>query len=281
MVETKPVLASPPMRSTTARSAGSGTGGTGRRAAFLLSVVATILMSAASAAGVMMGALYRDPESLSSMLRGFDAVTLLLVVPSLAAALVGVARRSPIAELIWVGLLAAAVYTYAFHVFATSFNDLFLAHIVVLSCSTFALVLALASLDVSGIGSRFGPRTPTRAIGLFLAFLALGLGGMWIYHALRFAISDVVPAGSALVETDAVVHLGFALDLSLLVPAYVAACVLLWRRAAWGTSSRPWSWSPAWSTRSPTSWRCPSRPTPASRVPSRSTRPSRSSPGCS
>ena len=31
-----------------------------------------------------------------------------------------------------------------------------------------------------------------------------------------------------------VVHLGIALDLALLVPAYAAGCVLLWRRAAWG-----------------------------------------------
>src|SRR5690606_34603514 len=43
-----------------------------------------------------------------------------------------------------------------------------------------------------------------------------------------------VPAGSQLVETDTIVHLGMALDLSLLVPLYAAAAVLLWRRVAWG-----------------------------------------------
>ena len=30
------------------------------------------------------------------------------------------------------------------------------------------------------------------------------------------------------------VHLGYALDLALLVPAYTLAAVLLWKRAAWG-----------------------------------------------
>jgi hypothetical protein len=39
----------------------------------------------------------------------------------------------------------------------------------------------------------------------------------------------VLPAGSALVEPDVVVHLGIALDLALLVPAYVLAAVWLWR----------------------------------------------------
>jgi hypothetical protein len=44
---------------------------------------------------------------------------------------------------------------------------------------------------------------------------------------------------TALVETDAIVHLGMALDLSLLVPLYAAAAVLLWRRAAWGCLLAP------------------------------------------
>jgi hypothetical protein len=37
-------------------------------------------------------------------------------------------------------------------------------------------------------------------------------------------------------ETDTVVHLGMALDLTLLVPLYAAAAVLLWRRAPWGNA---------------------------------------------
>jgi hypothetical protein len=37
-----------------------------------------------------------------------------------------------------------------------------------------------------------------------------------------------------LVEPDSVVHLGIALDLALLVPAYVLAAVMLWRGTAAG-----------------------------------------------
>jgi len=57
---------------------------------------------------------------------------------------------------------------------------------------------------------------------------------MWIAAAGRFVVTGEVPGGSALVETDTIVHLGIALDLALLVPVYAAAAVLLWRRAAWG-----------------------------------------------
>jgi hypothetical protein len=64
--------------------------------------------------------------------------------------------------------------------------------------------------------------------------LAASLGGLWVFAALQFARTDRMPAGSALVETDSLVKLGIALDLSLLVPGYALASVLLWRRRPWG-----------------------------------------------
>ena len=57
---------------------------------------------------------------------------------------------------------------------------------------------------------------------------------MWVYLALDNALTGDVPAGSQSVETDAIVHLGMALDLTLLVPLYAAAAILLWRRTTWG-----------------------------------------------
>ena len=81
---------------------------------------------------------------------------------------------------------------------------------------------------------QFSARTPRRWIGGFLAVLAAGLGGMWLVASAQFALTDQVPAGSALVETNSLVTLGIALDLSLLVPGYAVAGVLLWRRHAWG-----------------------------------------------
>jgi hypothetical protein len=121
-------------------------------------------MLVASAAGLLIDGLYGDPESLASMLRGYDLVTLVLVVPILAGALIGVRRGSPIAELIWVGLLVAALYTYAIYVFGAGFNDLLLVHVATFSCSAFALVLALASLNAHSIADCFGSRTPRRLI---------------------------------------------------------------------------------------------------------------------
>jgi hypothetical protein len=97
-----------------------------------------------------------------------------------------------------------------------------------------ALVLTMASIDVESAADRFGARTRARTIAAFLGVLSLALGGMWVYFAVDNAVSGDVPSGSRLVETDTIVRLGMALDLTLLVPLYAVAAVLVWRRAPWG-----------------------------------------------
>jgi hypothetical protein len=204
------------------------------RAATWLSLLVLVSVVGSSAVGLVVDGVYGDPASTASMLRGYDLVTLVIVAPLLAVALLGVRRGSPRAHLLWVGMLAAVVYTYAYYLFGTGFSDAFLVHAVVFSAALFALVLALSGLDVDGVAERVSRRTPVRWIAGLLAFLAVGLGGMWIFHALRFAVTGQLPEGSALVEEPTVAHLGFALDLAVLVPAYALAAVLLWRRAPWG-----------------------------------------------
>ena len=129
-------------------------------------------------------------------------------------------------------MLAYLVYTYAYYLFGPPFNDLFLLHPAVFSSSLFALVLTVCALDVTGVAARFSPRTPRRIVGVVFALLAAALGGIWIYASVRFITTGELPVGSALVEPDVVVQLGLALDLTLLVPAYPLAAVLLWRRIA-------------------------------------------------
>jgi hypothetical protein len=131
-------------------------------------------------------------------------------------------------------MLAYLVYTYVYYLLGTPFDDLFLLHAAVFSSSVFALVLTVCALDVPGIAARFSTRTPRRIVGAVLALLAAALGGIWIYASVRFITTGELPAGSALVESDVVVQLGLALDLTLLVPAYAVAAVLLWRRVATG-----------------------------------------------
>jgi hypothetical protein len=204
------------------------------RWAYALSSGVGVLGLLASLAGLLTHGVYGEPGSTAEMLRGYDLVTLVLVVPALVLSQLQTRRGSDRAQLIWVGMLAYLVYTYAYYLFGMPFNDLFLLHAAVFSSSLFALVLTVCALDVPGVAARFSPRTPRRIVGVVLALLAAALGGLWIYASVRFITTGEPPVGSALVEPDVVMHLGLALDLTLLVPAYALAAVLLWRRIATG-----------------------------------------------
>ena len=125
------------------------------RTALVLSVVSLALMIAASAAGLMVDGLYRDPISTSSMLRAYDLVTLLVVAPALAVGVVGVRRGSTPGMLLWLGMLAATVYTYTYYLFEAALNDAVLLHVALFSAALVALILGLSAVDVDSIAEQF------------------------------------------------------------------------------------------------------------------------------
>ncbi len=190
-------------------------------------------MLAGSVAGLAVRGLYRDPVSVREAFRGGDLTLLVVAVPLLAGALFFSRRESTRAELVWTGLLAYSVYTYAYYVFDTAFNRLFLLHVAAFSLSIFAFALALSGLDVVAIGARFRVGAAVRWIAGYLVSLGLILLAMWGYYSLRFALTGELPVDVLPLPT-ARVHLGYTLDLALLVPGYALAGILLWRRTAWG-----------------------------------------------
>jgi hypothetical protein len=205
-----------------------------RSLATLLTQLVAALALAASLAGLLIDGVYNGAASTAEMFRGYDLVTAVAIVPGLAVASHLARRGSIVAQLVITSLLAYLVYTYAYYLFGTGFNDLFLLHVAVFGAGLVALVLCITSLDSAAVAHRFGARTRVRAIAGILGALAVALGGMWIYFAVDNAVTGDVPAGSQLVETDTIVRLGMALDLTLLVPLYAVTAVLLWRRASSG-----------------------------------------------
>jgi hypothetical protein len=155
---------------------------------------------------------------------------LLVGAPLLACALTLSIRGSLRAQAAWIGVLAYAIYNYAYYVFGAAFNDVFLLHIALLTLSIWATVLAAASLDVGSVAAAFRVGRAARWIGGFLVLVGAILGGLWVVLTIRFAVTGELMAD---VPADGV-HLVFAIDLSLLVPALVVAGVLLWRRTRIG-----------------------------------------------
>lgn len=218
-----------PIRARQASTTGRGVEAVARSLTWL---TAGLALSAALA-GLLVEGVYAGPDSTAAMFRGFDLVTAVVVLPALAAA-AWQARASLVADLMATSLVASLVYTYAYYLFGTGFNDLFLLHVAAFSAGLGTLVLRLVTTDLHAVGRRFGERTRVRLVAAILASLSVALGGMWAYFAVENAITGHVPSGSMLVETATVVRLGMALDLAVLVPLYAVAALLLWRRLPWG-----------------------------------------------
>ncbi len=204
------------------------------RPARITSVLILLLMLTQSVCGLWIDGVYRDPPEVVAMLRGYDLVTLAVVVPALALSVLPPWHGTRGARLVWLSTLAYGVYNYAFYVFATAFNALFLVHVAVFGLCVYALGIGLSTVDVRWVAAGFHARTPARIVAALLVLLATGLAGMWIVNALRFAVTGTLPTEGYLVAPTAVTHLGYVLDLTLFVPACVLAGVQLWRRHPWG-----------------------------------------------
>lgn len=200
------------------------------RPSYAVSVVVVVLMAAAAAWGVLVPHVYDEIPWAEAALRGGDLVSLVVVVPLLCAGLAR-AGRSGAARLAWGGALAYNVYNYAYFVFGTRFNDLFLVHVLVLSLSAWGLVFLLRDVRTSTDLHLSLPVRSAQLVAALLGLVAVVLGGMWGTAILRQALTGDIPEGAA---PPAALHTVYGVDLTFFVSSLVVAAVLVWRRGTWG-----------------------------------------------
>ncbi|SPL98934.1 Function Code:14.00 - Unknown [[Actinomadura] parvosata subsp. kistnae] len=198
------------------------------RAAWWLSGLVAVLTVVAASAGLLDEGLYSGPTALIARFRGNDMATLVAGVPLLSVALTASVRGSARGDLVWAGMLGYSIYNYAYYVYDPAFTDLFLVHVAIVVLSAASLGLALTDLDLTTRA-----RTAMRWVGGLLLLLAVTLTGMYGVSLVRLAVTGAPPM-DVLPLPQAQVHLGMALDLTMVVPTLVLAGVLLWRRTAWG-----------------------------------------------
>src|SRR5581483_11962218 len=83
------------------------------RPARITSVLILLLMLTQSVCGLWIAGVYRDPPEVVAMLRGYDLVTLAVVVPALALSVLPPWHGTRGARLVWLSTLAYGVYNYA------------------------------------------------------------------------------------------------------------------------------------------------------------------------
>ncbi|WP_346115236.1 hypothetical protein [Nonomuraea maheshkhaliensis] len=187
-----------------------------------------LLTVVAASAGLVTDGLYPGPTVLVARFRGNDLATLVAGVPLLTVSLIAAVRGSVRGGLVWPGMLAYSIYNYAYYVYDPAFNDLFPLHVAIVVVSATSLGLALTDLDVA-----VRARWAMRWAGGLLLLLAAATTGMYGVSLVRLAAGGEPPS-DVLPLPQAQVHLGMALDLTMIVPTLVLAGVLLWRRSAWG-----------------------------------------------
>ena len=190
------------------------------------------VVAVSAVVGLTVGNVYHDADAVVALLRGYDLVALVVAVPLLVAALL---VRTARGLLVWAGVLVYAIYNYAYYLFGTQLNALFGLHAAVIALAVVGLVVLLAGTDVRAIAAGYSRRTPVRWVGGVLFALGVSLAAMWSFGVVRaLAAGSALDEPSRLIVPASFTHLGAALDLAVLVPGYLTAGVLVWRRVAWG-----------------------------------------------
>jgi hypothetical protein len=202
-------------------------------AAWILSGVVLALMVVQSVLGLVVADLYPEQPWAVAAFRGNDLVTLVLAAPVLAVAMLASRRRPGSASvLVWLGMLHYGVYNYAYYSFGAAFSSAFLLHVAALVASIGALLMLATSIDADRAARGVAGGARARVVAGFTTVVGLALVAAWGGLSLRFALTGMLPAN---VMPPAAVHLVYAIDLSLLAPAFLVAGILLWRREAWGS----------------------------------------------
>lgn len=203
----------------------------GLRAAAACTSTSLVLMVAACTVGLAASGVY-DAETAwaAAALRGGDLVSL-AVAPVLLVAMVVALRGSRAGGLVWAGLLAYNVYNFAYYVFGSRFNDLFVMHVLILTLSGWSLVFLLPWVR-RGVPAVRPRRFADRWRVVLLGGVALVLAGLWTSAIIRQALTGHLPSGAAPV---AGLHTVYAVDLTLFVSSLVVVAVLGWSGTPYGS----------------------------------------------
>jgi len=165
-------------------------------------------------------------------LRGTAVVMLAVGVPLLVAALVGSARGSTRAFVIWLGTLGYLLYQAVMLCFATPLNPFFLFYVAHLGLAVWSIVFLLRGTDLAVLVLSLSPRMPNRFVaGAALVLLVLNTAA-WLRGILPAVLSDDPRA--FLTDSGLLTNPVYIQDLAIWLPLLAAAAVAAWRHRVWG-----------------------------------------------
>jgi hypothetical protein len=162
--------------------------------------------------------------------RGSDVLTIAVGVPLLIVAVALHRRGSLRGTLLLIGSLVYILYVYASLSLGAAYNHLFLLYVVLFGASVTALALTIQAARTRGLEQRITPSMPRKGPAIFMLASGAVTLVIWMMDPVAALIENEAP-GLLESGTTLVTH---ALDLAIIVPAAIAAGVLILRGQATG-----------------------------------------------
>jgi hypothetical protein len=204
----------------------------GDRAPYVWCTALAVIAALAAGFTVAFPSLLRGVAVSNGNLRGTAVALLAVGLPVLVAAMIGTARGSARAFVVWLGAPGYLTYQAVLLCFATPLNNLFLLYVGYLGLAGWSTVLLLRATDIDAFAARVADTVRARVIAAAALVIAVLNAGAWL--------SQIVPAvlssnpTSVLDGTGLVTNPVYVQDLAIWLPLLGAAAVACWRGAAWG-----------------------------------------------
>jgi hypothetical protein len=159
---------------------------------------------------------------------GQDMADLFIALPFLIITCLSAYRQNKKALLIWGGVLAYLIYTFAIYCFAIHFNQLFLVYCLVLGLSVYLFTWFTLSQYQQQIKDWFDERVPVKLTGIYMIAIGIIFYILWLIQIVPANINNTVPKG--LINAGLLTNPVHVLDLSVCLPGIMMTGILLLRR---------------------------------------------------
>jgi hypothetical protein len=199
----------------------------------LFTLAIASLMTVASLGGLVLGNLYsQETPAWYVQCIGQDIIDLVVVVPTLLLSALVMRKGSRPAFFVWLGATLYTIYTFLIYCFAVHFNAFFLVYCAVLGLAVYATTATVVAIDLSVLRSWFDEKKSGRPASTFLFALAVLFGLLWLKEIIPAIFQNEVP--QAIKETGLPTNPVHVLDLSMVLPGFIIAAILLKRKHPFG-----------------------------------------------
>ncbi len=203
-----------------------------RAAAYWFAGGLWVISAVAAATTFFVPGLLSGPAAMNGSARGTALVVLVLALPALLWSMLAAKSGSERAVVVWLGASAYLLYNALMFVFATPFNELFLAYVAMLSLALWTIITTLVAVDLPQLQRRFSRQMPVRPIAVYL-WTVVALNTLVWLRGVVPALFDEQPT-AFLAETGLTTNPVYVQDLAFWLPVAALAGIWLWQRRAWG-----------------------------------------------